>query len=261
MFYNNGYYRIKAYDDSNSNVYGYSSTITVGNSTSTSTYNRFDLSTNTNTPGRDNFANLTIVAKDTNGYTLSSYTNRVKFQISRRMYTSDNWTDITSSSLDNSAYRIYDTTYSFPSYNNGTVTLTNFIKFYSDSYDYKVRVVDDYNNNVYGEIIYYLKNTSSASQNTSTTSAYRFAGTLDSTIPSLNSDFDAKLYARDSSNKTVTDYTRTVKISIERKALASSTTWTNASSTYCRLNRTSYSFSSSDYGYATLRDIARCSKK
>jgi hypothetical protein len=142
------------------------------------------------------------------------------------------------------------------------VTLTNFIKFYSDNYDYKVKVVDDNNTNMYGEIVYYLRNSSSASNNNSNnSSAYRFAGTLDTTIPSLNSDFDARLYARDSSNRTVTDYSRIVRISIERKALASSTTWTSASSSYCRLDRTSYTFSSSDYGYATLSDIARCSKK
>jgi hypothetical protein len=202
-----------------------------------------------------------MTAKDTNGYILSSYNNRVRFQVYRRVYNSDSWTEITSSSLDNSAYRIYDTIYTFPSYSNGTVTINNFIKFYSDTYDYKVRVTDDSNSNVYGEIIYYLRNTSSASQNISSTSVYRFAGTLYSTVPELNSYFDVKLYARDSSNRTVTNYNRTIRISIEKKSLASSTSWSSASSTYCRLNRTSYTFSSSDYGYATLSDIARCSKK
>jgi hypothetical protein len=213
-------YRIKATDDTNSNINGYSNTITIGNSNTTNTSNRFDLSTNTTTPGRDNFVNLTIIPKDNNGNTISSYNNRVRFQISRRINTSDSWTDITSSSLDNSAYRIYDTTYTFPSYNNGAATISNFIKFYSDSYDYRVRVVDDNNSNIFGEIIYYLRNTNSANNNTNTSSAQRFAGTLDSIIPELNSSFDARLYVRDSSNRTVTNYNRTVRISIERKSLA-----------------------------------------
>ena len=262
-FYTNGYYRLRVYDENNSSLNWYSTIINVGNSSSNSSnYNRFDLSTNDNTPNRDNFASLTIVAKDNNGYTLSSYNNRVRFQVYRRTYTSDSRTEITSSSLDNSVYRIYDTSYTFPSYNNGTTTISNFIKFYSDSYDYKVRVVDDYNSNIYGEIIYYLRNTSDASNNNSnSTSAYRFAGTLDDAVPELSTYFDAKLYVKDSSNNTITNYNKTVRITLERKALAGSTTWSSASSTYCRLDRSSYSFSTSDYGYVTLRDLVRCSKK
>lgn len=264
-FYNDGYYRLRAYDENNSSLDWYSSTINVGNadSNNNNSNNRFDLSTNDNTPWEDNFASLTIVARDSNGYISSSYNNRIRFHVYRRTYTSDVWSDITSSSLDNSAYRIYDTTYNFPSYNNGSITISNFIKFYSDNYDYKVKVVDDNNTSMYGEIIYYLRNSSSASSNnnSNSSSAYRFAGTLDNQVPSLNSDFDARVYARDSSNRTVTNYSRNIRISIERKALASSTIWTSASSSYCRLDRTSYSFSSSDYGYVTLRDIARCSKK
>ena len=99
-----------------------------------------------------------ITARDSYGYKITSYTNRVRFQVYRRQYTSDGWTDITSSSTDNNNYRIYDTSYLFPSNEYGDVEINNFIKFYSDNYDYKVRVVDDSNSNVYGEIYFYLKN-------------------------------------------------------------------------------------------------------
>lgn len=141
------------------------------------------------------------------------------------MNTSDSWIDITSSNVDNSAYRIYDTSYLFSSNNNGSITLNNFIKFYSDSYDYKLRVVDDNNINIYGEIIYYVRNSSFNSNNTnnfpvSVSSAYRFGGVLDAAVPSLNSNFDVKLYVRDLSNRSVIDYNRTVTISLERKSLA-----------------------------------------
>lgn len=260
-FNNNWYYRIKAYDDNNSNINGYTTTINVGNNSSNSNYNRFDLFTNDNTPSRDQFSSITITAKDNNWSTLSSYNNRVKFQVYRRISTSDSWIDITSSSLDNNIYRIYDTTYTFPSYNNWNVTISNFIKFYSDSYDYKVKVVDDNNSNIYWEIIYYLRNASSASDNNNNTNIYRFAWTLDASVPELNSYFDVKLYAKDSSNWTVTNYNRNVTISLERKTLAWSTSWSNASSSYCRLYRSSYAFSTSDYGYVTLRDLVKCSRK
>ncbi len=266
-FYSDSYdYKVKVVDDYNNSIYGEIIYYLRNSSSSTnSSYNRFDLTTSTNTPWRDNFVNLVITAKDTNGYTLSSYSNRVRFQVFRRTYTSDSWTDITSSSLDNSNYRIYDTSYNFPSYNNGTTTINNFIKFYSDSYDYKVKVVDDYNNSIYGEIIYYLRNSSSApynnNNNSYSSSAYRFVGTLEPLEPDLNTYFDVRLYAKNSSNTTVSNYNRTVRISLERKALAGSTIWSSASTTYCRLSKTTYAFSTNDYGYTTIRDIVKCSKK
>jgi hypothetical protein len=266
-FDRSGLYRLRAVDDNNSGIIWYKE-FDVSSSSTYSSYNRFDLSTTTNTPWRENFVNLTITAKDTNWYTLSSYNNRIRFQIFRRTYTSDSWTDITSSSLDNSTYRIYDTTYNFPSYNNGVTTISNFIKFYSDSYDYKVKVIDDYNSNVYGEIIYYLRNTGLATYNnnnynnsTYSSSAYRFVWTLEPSSPELSSYFDVRLYAKSFANTTVTNYNRTVDISIERKLLAGSTTRSKTTSTYCRLWKTSYTFSMSDYGYATIHDIARCSTK
>jgi len=52
-FYNDGYYRLRAYDENNSSLYGYSNTINVGNTNSNNnnnSNNRFDLSTNDNTP-------------------------------------------------------------------------------------------------------------------------------------------------------------------------------------------------------------------
>jgi len=63
---------------------------------------------------------------------------------------SPSWTDITSSSLDNNYYRIYDTSILFP-YNNAEYYNSNFIKFYDDSYDYKIRVVDENDSTMFGE--------------------------------------------------------------------------------------------------------------
>lgn len=267
-FYNNGYYRIKAYDDSNSNIYGYRE-FTVGwGSSSSSSNGYFTLTTNDDTPGINNFASLSITARDSNWYKLSSYTNRVKFQVYRRMNTSDSWTDVTSSSLDNSYYRIYDTSYVFPYYENGDIDLTNFIRFYSDSYDYKVRVLDDTNNTMYGEIIFYLRNTnlwgsnsSSSNNNSSYGNAYRFVGEFYPLLPKEDTAADLKLYVRDSGNRTVTNYTRTVRFSVERKTSVWSSSRSSASSSYCDLDRSSYTFSSNDQWYVRLNDLIECKQK
>jgi hypothetical protein len=113
-------------------------------------------------------------------------------------------------------------------------------------------------------LIYYIRNSSSASSSSTTTntsSVSRFAGLLSPTVPSLDSYFGVNLYARSSSNATVTNYTNTVKISIERKVLSSSTSWSNASTIYCRLSQSSYTFSYNNYGYVSLPNVASCSKK
>ena len=260
-FNNSGYYRIRAYDDSNSSMIWYSSMMTVGGSSSTSTSNGFELSTNTTTPWENNFVNLTITAKNSNGYTNTTYSNLVRFKVYRRISSSYDWNEITTSSLDNSAYRIFNSTYNFSSsYNNGSVSISNFIKFYSDDYDYKVRVVDDTNSSIYGEIIYYLKNTQDWNNSNSTINAYRFVATLSPTIPTLNSRFDINLVAKNSYNNTLSNYQRKVNITVERKLTASSKIWNTASSTYCQLNQNSYTFSSSDNGQKYLSDLVKCSK-
>lgn len=177
------------------------------------------------------------------------------------MSSSYDWNEITTSSLDNSAYRIFNSSYNFSSsYNNGSVTISNFIKFYSDDYDYKVRVVDDTNSNIYGEIIYYLKNSQNGNNNNSTTDAYRFVATLYPNIPTLNSRFDVTVTAKNSSNGTVTNYSRRVNFTIEKKISASSTRWTTASTTYCKLSQNSYTFSYNDNGQRSLSDLVRCSR-
>ncbi len=132
--------------------------------------------------------------------------------------------------------------------------MSNFIKFYNSDYDYKVRVVDDNDSNVYGEINFYLKNTnlgganssSSNGNNNYSTNAYRFVGEFYPTIPTEDKEADVKIYVRDNANRTVTNYDRTVRFSVERKTSVGSSNWSSASSSYCALDRSSYTFSTSD---------------
>lgn len=196
-------------------------------------------------------------AVNNNGYVDTSYNNTVKFEVYRRQNSSNSWSNITSSSTNNSNYRISDTTYRFYSSDNGVVTLNNFIKFYSDSYDYKVRVVDTSDSSVYGEIVYYLRN--SGGQNTS--NVHRYVGELVPRIPSLNTTIDVKITAKNTNNTTVTNMTNRVNFSLERRVLPTSTRWTSLPTSSCRLLQDSYTFTYSDYGEARVNDVVRCSQK
>jgi hypothetical protein len=245
-------------------VYGYA----YYDTTTTPSYSqnkRFDLTTNDDTPGRNNFASLSLLARDSYGNRWSNYSSRVRFQVYRRAYTSDSWTEITSPNADNAIYRIYDTSYQFYSSNNGEYYNANFIKFYDDTYDYKIRVVDDYDSSMYGELYFYLRNTNQSNNNNgsnnSYTSAYRMVASFDPSAPKINSSADLLLYVRDSSNRTVSNYTNRVNFVVEKRSSPSSSSRTEASDSYCELDRSSYTFSSSDNGYVKLRDLIECKKK
>lgn len=159
-FLRSGYYRIRAYDTSNSSLYGYSNEISVSTNNNGTTYGRrFDLTSNDTTLNTHQWTNLFVIARDSNGNKDTAYSNRMNFRVYRRMYTSDSWTDITSSSLDNNSYAIYASYYTMPYSEYGDIDISSFIKFYDSNYDYKV-VVEDNNNpsGMRGEIIFYLRN-------------------------------------------------------------------------------------------------------
>lgn len=262
VMYRSGTYRLKVVDQNNSNVYGYKEFTVNGNSTTQ--WKRFDLTTNDDTPGYNNFASLDIVVRDSYNSRWTNYNSRVRFQVYRRMYTSDSWTDITSSSTDNNNYRIYNTTYTFSSSDNGGYYNSSFIKFYSDSYDYKVRVVDDYDSSMAGEIFFYLRNTNlwgNNGNNNSYGNAYRLVGAFDPLVPKLSSSADLTLYARDNANRTVSNYNRRVNIEVEKRTSPSTSSRKEADDSDCDLNRSSYTFSTSDNGYVKLRDVVECKKK
>lgn len=250
-FTSNGNYRLRVVDSSNSSVYGIREFSVWGSSSTTSS--RFELSSNRTNLTTNEYADLTIRARNSNGYTNTSYANTVRFEVYRRANSSESWSPITSSSTDNTHYRISHINYSFSSNQNGVATLTNFIRFKSNSYDYKVRVVDSSNSSVYGEITYYLRNSGSS---TDTSDIYRYAWQTSPALPQLYDYIDITLLPTSSSNTTVSA-SNTVQLSLERKLLPTSSVWTSTPSTSCKLLKTSAILNSS----TVVDDVVRCTKK
>ncbi len=263
-FLRSWYYRIKAYDLSNTNVNGYSNEIAVSNNTSNNNNygRRFDLTSSNTNLSINQWTNLSITAKDIYNNTDTSYTSRMNFKVYRRAYSNDSWTEITSSTLDNSNYSIYASYYIMP-YAVGYVNLNSFIKFYDSNYDYKV-VVEDNNDPsaMRGEIIYYVKNAwnNNNSNNSSYGTVRRIVATIDPALPKKNNDIDLTLSARDSSNRQVSNYTNRVNFVMEKKSSAWSRSWSTASSSDCTLDRSSYTFSSNDNGDVELNNLIKCKK-
>lgn len=255
-FHNNGNYRLRVYDSSNSSISG-TREFSIGNGSNTNT-SRFELSTNRTNLDTNQYANLTIRALNSNGYTNTSYNNTVRFEVYRRSNSSSSWTNITSSSTDNNNYRISTSSYTFWSSQNGIATITNFIRFYSNSYDYMVRVYDSSNSSLYGDIVYYVRTTGNTTNNGN---IYRYVGRTSPVVPELYDNIALSLSAKNSNNNT-TSTTNSIRFALERKLLPSSITWTNAwVSTACRLNTTQYTFNSFDNGQAYLNNLVRCTKK
>lgn len=260
-FVRSGYYRIRTYDASNTNIQGYSNEISVNNTTTNNNGRRFDLTSNNTNLSSNQWTNIAITAKDTYNNTDTAYNSRMNFKVYRRASSSDNRTDITSSTLDNSNYSIYASYYIMP-YSIGYVNLSSFIRFYDNNYDYRV-VVED-NNDPSGmrwEIIYYVKNAgNNPYPNNNNSSTVRLSATIDPTLPKKNNDIDVTLSARDSSNRQVSNYSNRVNFVMEKKSSAWSRSWSIASSSDCTLDETSYTFSSNDNGDVELNDLIKCKK-
>lgn len=217
----------------------------------------FRVTADTTSPDEGEYVDIKILARDDNGSLQTSYDGTVKFKISRRLSSSSSWTDITSSNTDNSSYRVYSASYNFSSSDDGEYERSNFIKFYDDNYDYKLRVYDEDNTDMYGEIIFYLK-TSGGSSN-SDSDATKFVGEFYPVAPTSSSFADLKLYVRDDDNDTVTDYTETVNFEIQKRTSPSATS--RSKTTSCTLDEDDYKFTSSDDGYVKLDDLVKCTSK
>jgi hypothetical protein len=117
--------------------------ITGSEGDNTSDVDNFYITADNATPDTNERVDITIKARDNNGYTISNYHGTVKFNVYYRSSTSASWIKTTSSTY----YEIdsdYVDGYTFPYSNNGNITLYDAIRFKRDYY-YKVEIVDEDN--------------------------------------------------------------------------------------------------------------------
>ncbi len=125
--------------------------------------NNFYLSTNKTNPSTSQRVDLTIKARNSNNNILTNYTNRVKFDVYYRTSTSSSWNK-TSSSYYYTINSSYTNWYKFISSDYGQKNLYDFIRFNKNNLDYKVRVYDENNSNIYNDIYFYV-NTAETNSN------------------------------------------------------------------------------------------------
>ena len=160
---NNLDYKVRVYDENNPSIYN-EITFYVWSSSNNNDLNNFLLSTNRSTPTTSQWSDLTIRARNNSNNTLSSFNERVRFRVYYRTSSSSSWTETTSSTyytIDSS----FSNGYTFSTYDYGVKTLSSFIKFNRNNYDYKVRVYYDNNSNIYNEILFYVWTNSSTNSN------------------------------------------------------------------------------------------------
>lgn len=219
--------------------------------------NNLSLTSTTSSPSINTFVPITITARDNTNRQINNYNQPLRFEVWRRSSSHQSRQNITTSQLDNSAYRISYNTYTFPWSNNWSVTLLNFIRFYNAGYEYRLRVIEQNNSNVLGEMVFNVR-----SDNTSitpTNTLYRFVGEMIQN-PLVNQRSDVRIIVRDRNNSTVTNANQRINFALERTLSPSSSRWTSASSSICRLWRSTYTFGFQDYGQVTLRDMVRCTR-
>ena len=101
--------------------------------------------------------------RNSNNNILTNYTNRVKFDVYYRTSTSSSWNK-TSSSYYYTINPSYTNWYKFISSDYGQKNLYDFIRFNKNNLDYKVRVYDENNSNIYNDIYFYV-NTAETNSN------------------------------------------------------------------------------------------------
>ncbi len=232
--------------------------VVVTSSTTPTTQTRISLTSATSSPSVNTFVPLTISVRDQNNNLINNYNNRLRFEIWRRSSAASSWQDITSSFLDNSAYRMFASSYVMPFNNDGTATIDNAIRFHQWNYEYQVRVIEE-GTNVVGSMIFAVGNTNTSTPTPSVSTLYRFVGEV-VTTPEINRWNSIRISVRDRNNSTITHANQRINFRIESKTTAWSQVWRNATSTQCRLDISSYTFHSNDNGQATLRDLVRCAR-
>ena len=230
----------------------------LDSSSSNGDLDNFYLTTDDTTPSTSQYVDLTIKARDSDDYTITDYTDSVNFKVYYRSSSSSSWTQTTSSTYYTMSSS-YTDGYDFTSSNNGVKTISNFIKFNKNNYDYKVRVYDENDTSIYNEITFNV----GSSSNSSNGDLDNFYLTTDDTTPSTSQYVDLMIKARDSDDYTITDYTDSVNFKVYYRS-SSSSSWTQTtSSTYYTMSSSytdGYDFTSSNNGVKTISNFIKFNK-
>lgn len=249
-FRDSGIYRL-VIRDINANTSEYVQFDVNGSSNNNNNRNNYRIipSASYSNPNTNQYINVTLNARyNNNNNTATDYRGTVDFSV---QYRSSNSSSRQSASSSN--YDLDRSSYTFTSNNNGSVTLNSLLRFYNNG-QYRL-VIRDYNNNITEYIEFSVGGT-----NTSWTRGTfnNFGISASRSNPARNESVNVTVQARDSSNRRVEDYTRNISFSVQSRSSNNSSRQSASSSNYY-LNRSSYTFSWSDYGSVTLNNLVEFS--
>ena len=256
-------YRLKFTEEYDSSVYG-TKTINVdytsdnyynnyNNYSSSSSYNAKELSVysiSSTNPSTYQWVNVTLRALTNNWSVASNYNKRVRIEVQE--YRNGTWRSASSSDYD-----LDKTYYTFSTSDNGSKTFNSLVRFRT-SWEFRLKFTEDNDSSVYGTRtinVGYSNSYNSSSNYSSSYSARELSVySVSSTNPSTNQWVNVTLRAMASNWYVASNYNKRVRIEVQEYRNGS---WRSASSSDYDLDRTYYTFSTSDNGSKTFTSLVR----
>ena len=256
-------YRLKFTEEYDSSVYG-TKTINVdytsdnyynnyNNYSSSSSYNAKELSVysiSSTNPSTYQWVNVTLRALTNNWSIASNYNKRVRIEVQE--YRNGTWRSASSSDYD-----LDKTYYTFSTSDNWSKTFNSLVRFRT-SWEFRLKFTEDNDSSVYGTRtinVGYSNSYSSSSNYSSSYSARELSVySVSSTNPSTNQWVNVTLRALTNNWSIASNYNKRVRIEVQEYR---NWTWRSASSSDYDLDRTYYTFSTSDNWSKTFTSLVR----
>lgn len=214
----------------------------------------FTVTSNTSSPERNEYVDITIKAKDGSSID-TSYRGTVDFEVRYKESGYSTRYKTTSLSDYEMKYPYENNGYRFTSSNAGQVTITDFVRFRKEGYQYKVIVVDSEDDDIDGEKIFTIGDTDDTNDD-----EYNFYLTTDDTTPTTNQRVDVTVKARDNTS-TYTTYRGKILFEVYKKAAGASTrtltTSTNDFEMASTYKTNGYTFTAGNAGTKTFTNLIK----
>ena len=249
-------YRLKFTEEYDSSVYG-TKTIDVDTTSSndnsyynSSSYNAKELSVysvSSSNPSTYQWINVTLRAIASNGTVASNYNKKVRIEVQE--YRNGSWR-----SANSSDYDLDKTTYTFSTSDNWVKTFNSLVRFRT-SWEFRLKFTEDNDSSVYWTRTINVGSSSSSSNYSSSYNAKElYVYSVSSSSPSTYQWINVTLRAIASNGSIASNYNKRVRIEVQEYRNGS---WRSASSSDYDLDRTTYTFSTSDNWVKTFSSLVR----
>lgn len=227
------------------NVDGYSSS-----SSSSSSYNAREISINSITPSNPTtyeWVDVSISAITNNWSIASNYNKRVKIEV--QQYRNGSW-----KTAEFSDYDLDKESYTFSTSDNWRKTFNSLVRF-RRSGEYRLKFTEEYDSSVYGIKTINVDWSSSSSSSSSSYNAKELSVySISSSNPSTYQWINVTLRALANNWSIASNYNKRVRIEVQEYRNGY---WRSASSSDYDLDRTTYTFSTSDNWVKTFSSLVR----